>query len=112
MQYLFLIYADEDAVNALPAEDRRAIYAAHLAPHRELPARGVLRHAAPLADSPAARTLGADGVITDGPCAETKEQLGSSYLVDCADPEDAAALSRRFPPAPGQHVEIRPVMEV
>lgn len=36
MRYVFLIYANEETVNALPAEDRRAIFTAHLALHRSL----------------------------------------------------------------------------
>ncbi len=112
MQYLFLVYAEEDAVNALPAEQRRAVYSGHLALHRELAERGVLRYAAPLDDSPATRTLGPDGLVTDGPYAETKEQLGSIYVVDCPDADAALALARRFPAGPGHHVEIRPVTEV
>jgi len=112
MQYLFLVYADEDAVNALPAEQRRAVYSGHQALHRELAERGVLRYAAPLHDSPATRTLGPDGLVTDGPYAETKEQIGSVYVVDCADAGQALALARRFPAGPGHRVEIRPVAEV
>lgn len=84
MQYLFLIYADEDAVNALPAEHRRALYSGHLALHRELTDRGLLRYAAPLDDSPATRTLGPDGLVADGPYAVTNEQLGSFYVVECS----------------------------
>ena len=112
MQYLFLVYADEEAVNALAVDERRAIYSGHVALHRELAERGVLRYAAPLADSPATRTLRPDGLVTDGPYAETKEQIGSIYVVDCADAAEAAALARRFPAGPGHHVEIRPVTEV
>jgi len=112
MQYLFLVYADEDAVNALPAEQRRGLYSGHLALHRELADRGLLRYAAPLDDSPTTRTLGPDGLVTDGPYAETKEQLGSLYVVECADADAALTLARRFPAGPGHHVEIRPVTEV
>jgi hypothetical protein len=112
VQYVFLVRADEEAVNALPAAERRAIFTGHLAVHRSLTERGVLRYAAPLADSLDARTLGPDGVVTDGPYAETKEQIGSIYVVDCADADEALALARRFPAAPGHHVEIRPATEV
>jgi hypothetical protein len=111
-QFLFLIYADEQAVNALSPEERRAIYTAHMALHGSLVERGVLRFAAPLEESPATRTLRADGTVTDGPFAETKEQVGSIYVVDCASPAEALALARRFPAGPGHHVEIRPVTEV
>jgi hypothetical protein len=112
VHYLFLVHADEAAVNALPAERRREIYSGHLALYRELTERGALRYAAPLEDSRATRTLGGDGVITDGPYAETKEQIGGIYVVECADAAEAEALARRFPAGPGHHVEIRPVTEV
>jgi hypothetical protein len=112
MQYLFLIYADEAAVNELPAERRKQIVAEHLAVYGELTGRGVLRYAAPLADSPHTRTLDAAGTLTDGPYAEAKEQIGSVYVVDCADAAEAVALARRFPVTPGHHVEIRPALEV
>jgi hypothetical protein len=112
MNYAFLIYADEDAVDALTAAERQAIVAGHMAVYRSLAERGVLRYASPLADSPQTRTLGPDGIITDGPYAETKEQLGSIYVVDCADAAAAEALARQFPAAPGHHVEIRLAPEV
>jgi hypothetical protein len=112
VNYVFLIYADENAVAALTAEERQEIVAGHMAVYGSLAERGVLRYAAPLEDSPRTRTLGPDGIVTDGPYAETKEQLGSIYVVDCADAAEAVTLARRFPAAPGHHVEIRPAPEV
>jgi hypothetical protein len=112
VNYVFLVHADEDAVNALTAAERQEIVAGHMALYGSLAERGVLRFAAPLADSPQTRTLGPDGLITDGPYAETKEQLGSIYVVDCADAAEAEALAHRFPAAPGQHIEIRLAPEV
>jgi hypothetical protein len=112
MDYVFSIYADEAAVAALAPEQRQEIVAGHMAVYAELAEAGRLRYAAPLADTPAARTLGPDGLVTDGPYAETKEQIGSVYVVGCDSDADALALARRFPAAPGHHVEIRPAEEV
>jgi hypothetical protein len=112
MDFVFLVYADEHAVNELPAAQRRAIFGGHVEVHRSLTERGVLRWAAPLADSPTTRTLGPGSLLTDGPFAEAKEQIGSIYVVDCADADEALALARRFPAGPGHHVEIRPAPEV
>jgi len=112
MDYLFLIYADENAVNALTDAERREIVAGHMAVYESLHRDGRLKYASPLADSPATRTLGPDGVITDGPYAETKEQIGSIYVVACAGAAEAEALARMFPAAPGHHVEIREAPEV
>jgi hypothetical protein len=112
MDYVFSIYADEHAVNALSPEQRRDIVAGHIAVYAALAEAGRLRWAAPLTDTPAARTLGPDGLVTDGPYAETKEQLGSVYVVACDSDADALEVARRFPAAPGHHVEIRPAQEV
>jgi hypothetical protein len=112
MDYVFGIYADEAAVAALAPQRRQEIVAAHMAVYAELAGAGRLRYAAPLTDAPAARTLGPDGLVTDGPYAETKEQLGSIYVVTCESDADALELARRFPAAPGHHVEIRPAQEV
>ena len=59
-----------------------------------------------------ARTIHGDGTVTDGPFAETKEQLGSVYVVDCASADDALALARRMPASPGLTIEIREIQEV
>ena len=50
--------------------------------------------------------------MTDGPYAETKEQLGSVYLVDVDDETAALELARRMPPSPGLVVEVRAVLDV
>jgi len=51
-------------------------------------------------------------IVTDGPFAETKEQVGSVYVVDCASADEALALARRMPSSPGLTVEIREIQEV
>jgi hypothetical protein len=112
VDYLFLIYADEHTVNALTDAERQEIVAGHMAVYESLTQSGRLRYASPLADSPATRTLGPDGVITDGPYAETKEQIGSIYVVQCPSLAEAEALASRFPAAPGHHIEIREAPEV
>jgi hypothetical protein len=110
VRYLFLLYGDPAGEAALSPDERRLVVAEHVALGRELDAAGRLRAAEALGDG--VRVLRADGTVTDGPYAETKEQLGSVYLVDCADAADAVALARRMPRSPGLVVEIREVMEV
>lgn len=108
MRFLFLLYGDPAAEAALTPAERSAIVEAHLALGRELSGR--LRAAEALGGG--ARTVRADGSVTDGPYAETKEQLGSAYLVDCADEAAALELARRMPPSPGLVVEVHPVLDV
>jgi hypothetical protein len=112
MDYVFSIYADEHAVRALSPEQRHEIVTGHMAVYGDLVAAGRLRWAAPLTDTPDTRTLGPDGLVTDGPYAETKEQIGSIYVVSCDSDAGALEVARRFPAAPGHHVEIRPTQEV
>ena len=110
MRYLFLLYGDPAGEAALTADQRREVVTGHLALGRELAAAGTLEVAAALGDG--VRVLRGDGTVTDGPYAETKEQLGSVYLADCADAAVALALARRMPASPGLTVEIREIVEV
>jgi hypothetical protein len=110
VRYLFLLYGDPAGEATLTPAQRRAIVEGHVALGRELAAAGTLRIADALGDG--VRVLRADGTVTDGPYAETKEQLGSVYVVDCADAAEALALARRMPASPGLTIEIREIQEV
>ena len=110
MRFLFLLYGDPAGEAAMSPDERRTVVAGHLALGRELGAAGRLVAAEALDEG--ARVLRADGIVTDGPYAETKEQLGSVYLVDCADAAEAVELARRMPRSPGLVVEVRAVQEV
>ena len=110
MRYLFLLYGDPAGEVDLAAEQRRVIVEGHIALGRELAAAGTLHLAEALGDG--VRVLRPDGTVTDGPFAETKEQVGSVYVVDCAGADKALALARRMPSSPGLTVEIREIQEV
>jgi hypothetical protein len=110
MRYLFLLYGDPTGEADLTPEQRLAVVEGHIALGRELAAAGALHLAEALGEG--VRVLHADGTVTDGPFAETKEQLGSAYVVDCASADDALALGRRMPSSPGLTVEIREIQEV
>lgn len=49
--------------------------------------------------------------VTDGPHAETKEQIGSYFLADCKDLDQAIELAQRVPVVSTGSVEIRPLAE-
>jgi hypothetical protein len=110
VRYLFLLYGDPAGEADLTPEQRRAVVEGHVALGRELAAAGRLTIAEALGDG--VQVLHADGAVTDGPYAETKEQLGSVYVVDCADAAEALGLARRMPASPGLTVEIREIQEV
>ena len=47
-------------------------------------------------------------VVQDGPYADVKEQLGGLFIVDVPSMDDAVSWALRFPPRPGQVIEVRP----
>ena len=110
MRYLFLLWGDEAAELALTDAERRAIVVAHGEFLRGLADAGRSVTGEPLGPSREAIIVsGRRPSATDGPFLETKEQLGGFYLVECGDPEDAAALAARIPASPGLVVEIREI---
>jgi hypothetical protein len=110
VRYLLLLYGDATAEAALTSDERSTIVDAHRRLGAELRERGALIEAEALA-APAATVRMGDGraTVTDGPFAETKEQLGSFYLVECADLDEAIALATRIPESPGLAVEVVPI---
>src|SRR5438270_8020896 len=89
MQYLLLIYSDENPETKPTVEEFQASIAAHRALMDETERKGILLGVNPLKPSTTATTIRktADGkpLITDGPFAETKEQLAGYYLLECKD---------------------------
>ncbi len=115
MRYLLLLYDDTETIDALPADERRALVDEHIAYSRTLRERGVLVHGDPLDSPEAARTIRFDAddpVITDGPFLEAKEALGGFYVIECADADEAVALALQLPRSPGLVAELRPIPEV
>jgi hypothetical protein len=110
VRFLLLLYGDAEGEAALTPEERRSIVEAHRRLGAELRGRGVLVEAEALG-RPAATVRMGDGraTVTDGPFAETKEQLGSFYLLECEDLDDAIAHAKRLPESPGLLVEVVPV---
>ena len=48
-------------------------------------------------------------LLTDGPFADTKEVIGGVSLVECADLDEALAVTARHPAARYGAIEIRPL---
>ena len=115
MRYLILLYGDEEAEQSLTAEERRAIVDRHIALGRRLEEEGAHVASEALSESSKTKVLRREGeraIVTDGPFAETKEQLGSFYLLECEGLEEALAWAEQMPRSPGLVVEIRPVIAV
>jgi hypothetical protein len=116
MKYLLLLYGDEEAEAALTPEERRAIVEAHLRFHSRLEERGALVHGEPLNGRSAAFAVQPRGsgrrIVTDGPFAETKEQLGSYYVVECENRAEAESIALAIPASPGLVVEAWAIAEM
>ena len=115
MRYLMLLYGDEETERSLTGEARREIVKQHVDLGRRLREAGVLVASEALADASGARLVRWDGersLVTDGPFAETKEQLGSFYLLECEGIDEALEWAKQVPASPGLVVEVRPVVSV
>lgn len=114
MRYMFLIYVDERARDAMPPEERQQSMARAQAMMDEASRCGVFRGAEPLrpiATATTIRTQSGKVFITDGPFAETKEQLAGYIILDCKDLDEALEWAAKFPtPCGGAGcVEVRPI---
>jgi hypothetical protein len=112
MQYMLLIYADEQ----LWTEAERAkCYAESTELTHELHAKGQYRGALPLqpvATATSVQLREGRRIIKDGPFAETREQLGGFFLIDARNLDEAIAIAARIPGARKGTVEIRPIVEL
>src|SRR5213592_4601719 len=112
MQYMLLIYSDE---NAWTESEREHCFAESTALTHELNKQGKYLGASPLhpiATATSVRVRDGRRQVTDGPFAETREQLGGYYLINAKDLDEAIGIASRIPGARNGTVEIRPVMEI
>jgi hypothetical protein len=112
MQYMLMIYMDEQALSQSEREDCyiKSTQLAH-----ELHAQGQYLSCAPLHPISTATTVRMrDGkrLVTDGPFAETREQFGGYFLIDAKDLDEAIGIAARIPGARVGTVEIRPLIPV
>jgi len=112
MQYMMLIYLDE---NAPTQAQREECYKESTEYARELAAQGKCLATAPLYPTSTATSIRMrDGkrLVTDGPFAETREQLGGYYLINADDLDEAISIASGIPAGRWGTVEIRPVIEI
>jgi hypothetical protein len=98
MDYMFLLYTDEQRLGETP-EQRVARMYKQWAIIDDAKARGVLKGVSPLepvAESITVRPNHNGPVFSDGPFAETKEALGGFYLIDCKDLAEAKYWAGRM----------------
>ena len=112
MQYMLLIYMDEQAMNQ---EEREQCYGKSTQLAHELKSNGQFLGCSPLrpvATATSVRVRDGKRLVTDGPFAETREQLGGYFLVEAKDLDAAIDIAGRIPGAQVGTVEVRPVIEI
>jgi hypothetical protein len=112
MQYLALIYADENVWATFSEDERQAAYQEYFRFGEEGREAGVVLGGNELdATSTATTVRMRDGetLVTDGPFAELKETLGGYYLLECDSIDEACTWAARIPGASHGTVEVRPV---
>lgn len=112
MQYLLMIFGDEEKIRAIPKEDANKMMPAYAAYTEALKTAGVLLGGNRLQFSSNATTVRIrDGKtkVLNGPYAEAKEQLGGYYLIDVPDMDSALSWASRCPGASTGTIEVRPI---
>ena len=113
MQYLLLIYSNEQNVRNGMTEDEAAKMSKEYGTYTESIAKsghykgGNRLH--PTKSATSVRVRDGKRQTTDGPFAETREQLGGYYLVDAKDLDEAIGLAERIPGARVGTIEVRPI---
>lgn len=112
MQYLLLIYANEQNLLGLDESDRAAISSEYMTFTQSIAKSGHYKGGnalQPVATATTVRVRDGKRSTTDGPFAETREQLGGYYLVDAKDLDEAIAIAERIPGARMGGIEVRPI---
>ena len=119
MKFLCLGYFDPEAFGAIPKEDQDAIMTKCYAQCIPFRATGkVLEEEAlkGISSAKCIRTRGGKRNVTDGPFIETKEQLGSFFVIEADSMEEAVEVAALHPGAIfgeeyGFGIEVRPIAE-
>ena len=113
MQFMLLIYDDEQIPQTMSEEERNAFMGEYFAYTEELRQAGAYVAGDALQAIETATTVrvrDAEQLLTDGPFAETKEQLGGYYIVDVDSLDDAIRWAAKIPSARFGSLEVRPVV--
>jgi hypothetical protein len=115
MKYMFMIYHDENVLDAIPEKEMQALVDSAIEYAEELRRSGHYIASDALQRTGTARTIRVSAgkvSTTAGSFAETKEQLGGFFVIEAKDMDEACAVAARFPPARVGVIEVRPVDEL
>ena len=115
MQYVFLLYDDENVFDALTPEELGPVMAAWGAYTEALKSAGAFIGGEPLdhsrnAKRVRARAAGVD--VEDGPFTDAKEQLGGFYRIEAKNLDEALDWAAKCPCAETGRIEVRPIWNI
>ncbi len=114
MKYVCLIYGDEATLQKMSKEEMDKLRADSQAFHEAFQKSGqfVAFHGLSHANTATTvRVRAGKTLTTDGPFAETKEILGSIYVIEAQDLNEALQVAGKFPSARIGSIEVRPAWE-
>ncbi|MFC2953174.1 YciI family protein [Marinicaulis aureus] len=111
MNYLLMLYDNEDEWAAMEDEKRNGILGSYFAYTDALRDAGAYVDGNPLEHSKEGKRA-RQGRVEDGPFADGKETLGGYYLIEAPDLDAALDWAARCPCASFGYVEVRPVWNV
>lgn|SRR5262245_9292597 len=113
MQYMLLIYDDENRFAEMPEAQQGKVMQEFRDFTHGIVKSGHYRAGDQLqsvATATSIRWKAGSALVTDGPYAESREQLGGYYLVEAKDLDEAVAIAKRIPITTVDGiVEVRPV---
>jgi hypothetical protein len=112
MQYLLLIYTNENAMLNAPKEAASQTVAAYMAYTEAMKKAGVWlasNRLRPTSEATTVRNRDGKKSVLNGPFAETKEQLAGFYLIEAPDLDGALSWAARCPGAAHGSIEVRPI---
>ena len=112
MQYMLLIYGNDEAWNEMSSNGRNALDAAHRELMTDLTLSGelVLSNELSTKDAKVVRRTDDRMLVTDGPFSESKEWVGGFYIVEVEGAQRAVEIAGRLEETTFSVVEIRALM--
>ena len=113
MKFLLSIYGNAELWSSFEPDEFERLVAGTDAHNKEMADAGELLFACGVAEIGDVQQVHVDDagttVVTDGPYLETKEYLGSFYIVDCESIERARELAAGMPSARFTRIEVWPI---
>ncbi len=112
MKYVCLIYQDEVMLEKMPKEEMGKLTAEYKAFADAIQKSGqyvIAQGLSPTRTATTVRVRDGKTLTTDGPYVEAKEQLGSLFVIEASDLNDAIQVASRIPSARFGSIEVRPV---